>query len=50
VLYGVFIASVGAFNGDVTRDIAAHTLELAEKQSDCALRSRRASFTGGQIW
>jgi predicted ATPase len=33
VLYGVFIASVGAFNGDVTRDIAAHTLELAEKQS-----------------
>jgi predicted ATPase len=36
VLYGVFIASVAAFDGDVTRDIAAHTLELAEKQ--------RASF------
>ena len=31
VLYGVFIASIGAFNGEC-RDIAAHTLELAEKQ------------------
>jgi len=33
VLYGVFIANIVAFNGDVCRDIAAHTLELAEKQS-----------------
>ena len=33
VLYGVYIANVMAFNGDVSRDIAAHTLELAEKQS-----------------
>ena len=33
VLYGVFIANIAAFNGDVCRDIAAHTLELAEKQS-----------------
>ena len=33
VLYGVFIANVAAFNGDVCRDITAHTLELAEKQS-----------------
>jgi predicted ATPase len=33
VLYGVFIASVAAFNGDVCRDVTAHILELAEKQS-----------------
>jgi len=33
VLYGVFIANIAAFNGDVCRDIAAHTLQLAEKQS-----------------
>ena len=33
VLYGFFVANVMAFNGDVPRDIAAHTLELAEKQS-----------------
>ena len=32
VLYGVFVANVMAFN-EVSRDIAAHTLELAEKQS-----------------
>jgi hypothetical protein len=33
VLYGVFVAKLAAFNGDACRDIAAHTLELAEKQS-----------------
>ena len=33
VLYGVFIANVAAFNGDVCRDVTTHTLELAEKQS-----------------
>jgi hypothetical protein len=32
VLYGVFIANVAAFNGDVCRGITAHILELAEKQ------------------
>jgi hypothetical protein len=33
VLYGVFIAYCAGFNADLTRDIAAHTLELPEKQS-----------------
>ena len=33
VLYGAFVANVMAFNADVSRDIAAHVLELAEKQS-----------------
>ena len=33
VLYGFFVANVMAFNGEVCRAIAAHTLELAEKQS-----------------
>jgi tetratricopeptide (TPR) repeat protein len=33
VLYGVFIASVGAFDGDVLRDVTAHILELAERQT-----------------
>ena len=32
VLYGVFVASVVAFNGDVCRDVAAQFLALAEKQ------------------
>ena len=36
VLYGLFVANVMAFNGDASRDIATHILELAEKQ--------RASF------
>jgi predicted ATPase len=36
MLYGVFASSVGAFNGDVLRDVTAHILQLAEKQ--------RASF------
>ena len=34
VLYGVAVANFGAFNGDVCRDLAAHFLELAEKQAD----------------
>ena len=33
VLYGVFISSVGAFDGDVLRDVTAHILELAERQA-----------------
>jgi hypothetical protein len=33
VLYGAFVANVMAFNADVSRDIAAHVLELAERQS-----------------
>jgi len=33
VLYGAFVANVMAFNADVSRNIAAHVLELAEKQS-----------------
>ena len=30
--YGVFISSVGAFDGDVLRDVTAHILELAQRQ------------------
>jgi class 3 adenylate cyclase/tetratricopeptide (TPR) repeat protein len=33
VLFGVFVASVGAFDGDVLRDVTAHILELAERQT-----------------
>src|SRR5262249_19891176 len=32
VLFGVFVSSVGAFDGDVLRDVTAHILELAERQ------------------
>jgi DNA-binding winged helix-turn-helix (wHTH) protein/predicted ATPase len=32
VLYGFWVANLGAFNGDVIRDLAAHFLALAEKQ------------------
>ena len=32
VLYGFWVANLGAFNGDVMRDLAAHFLALAEKQ------------------
>ena len=49
VLYGVFIASVGAFNGDVTRDIAARTLELAEKQSASFPRVLGHNNLGGSL-
>jgi predicted ATPase len=33
VLYGVAVANVVALNGDVCRELAAHFLELAEKQN-----------------
>ena len=33
VLFGVFVSSVGAFDGDVLRDVTAHILELAERQT-----------------
>jgi len=33
VLYGVFVSSVGAFDGDVLRDVTSHILELAERQA-----------------
>jgi predicted ATPase len=32
VLYGFWVANLGAFNGDVIRDLAAHFLALAEKK------------------
>ena len=49
VLYGVFIANLAAFNGDVCRDIAAHTLELAEKQSASFPRVLGHNFLGGSL-
>ena len=33
VLFGVFVSSVGAFDGDVLRDVTSHILELAERQA-----------------
>jgi predicted ATPase len=33
VLYGVYISSFGAFDGDALRDVTAHILELAERQT-----------------
>ena len=49
VLYGVFIANLAAFNGDVCRDIAAHTLELAEKQSASFPRLLGHNNLGGSL-
>ena len=49
VLYGVYIANVMAFNGDVSRDIGAHTLELAEKQSASFPRVLGHNFLGGAL-
>jgi tetratricopeptide (TPR) repeat protein len=49
VLYGVFIASVGAFDGDATREIASHTLELAEKQSASFPRVLGHNNLGGTL-
>ena len=49
VLYGVFIANIAAFNGDVCRDIAAHTLELAEKQSASFPRVLGHNNLGGSL-
>ena len=33
VLYGVYISSFGAFDGDVLRNVTSHILELAERQN-----------------
>jgi class 3 adenylate cyclase/predicted ATPase len=33
VLYGVYISSFGAFDGDVLRNVTSHILELAERQT-----------------
>jgi predicted ATPase len=49
VLYGFFVANVMAFNGDVPRDIAAHTLELAEKQSASFPRVLGHNNFGGSL-
>jgi predicted ATPase len=49
VLYGVCLASVMAFNGDVSRDIAAHTLELAEKQTASFPRVLGRNLLGGTL-
>ena len=49
VLYGFFVAHVMAFNGDVPRDIAAHTLELAEKQSASFPRVLGHNNLGGSL-
>src|SRR5262249_17210966 len=49
VLYGFFVANVMAFNGDVCRDIAAHTLELAEKQSASFPRVLGHNNLGGSL-
>ena len=49
VLYGVFVANVMAFNADVCRDIAAHILELAEKQSASFPRLLGHNHLGGSL-
>ena len=49
VLYGVFVANVMAFNADVSRDIAAHVLELAEKQSASFPRVLGHNHLGGSL-
>jgi class 3 adenylate cyclase/tetratricopeptide (TPR) repeat protein len=49
VLYGVFVANLAVFNGDVSRDIAAHTLELAEKQSASFPRVLGHNNLGGPL-
>jgi predicted ATPase len=49
VLYGLFVASVMAFNGDVSRDIASHTWELAEKQNASFPRVLAHNNLGGSL-
>jgi class 3 adenylate cyclase/predicted ATPase len=49
VLYGAFVANVMAFNADVSRDIAAHVLELAEKQSASFPRVLGHNNLGGSL-
>ena len=46
VLYGVFISSVGAFDGDVLRDVTARVLELAERQAASFPRVIGHNFVG----
>lgn len=46
MLYGVFVANTFAFNGDVCRDVTAHTLQLAEKQRDAFPRVIGHNFAG----
>ena len=38
VLYGLWVANLVAFNGDVTRELAAQFLSLAERESDSGPR------------
>jgi predicted ATPase len=49
VLYGAFVANVMAFNADVSRDIAAHVLDLAEKQSASFPRVLGHNHLGGSL-
>ena len=49
IQYGLFIANVMALNGDVSRDIAARTLELAEKQSASFPRVLGHNNLGGSL-
>ena len=49
VLYGAFVANVMAFNADVSRDIASHVLELAEKQSASFPRVLGHNHLGGSL-
>ena len=45
VLYGLFVANTVAFNGNVSRDVAAQFLALAEKQkASSPLRRRQAAI------
>ena len=43
VLYGFWVASWSAFNGDVVRELAAQFLALAEKQGGLPFRSWSAT-------
>src|SRR5262249_48850716 len=49
ILYGFFVANAAAFNGDVCREIAAHTLELAEQQSASFPRLLGHNNLGGSL-
>jgi class 3 adenylate cyclase/predicted ATPase len=49
VLFGFFGASLVAFNGDVSRDLAAQFLELAEKQRALFPRAAGRVFLGSSL-
>ena len=49
VLCGAFVANVMAFNADVSREIAVHVLELAEKQSASFPRVLGHNHLGGSL-